>query len=127
MKKKIEELPSPHQFVWNVLTLLEDGERIRGVDLMERAGIDDRRQFYHVISDLRTEGFLVGSSKLSENGGYFEIRDRRDLERTANDMLKTAQALLKTKRHLEERFYESLYDKLAMNDDLEGETKDDDK
>lgn len=119
-KTKIEDLPSPHQFVWTTLTLLEDGERILGVDLMERSGIDDRRQFYHVISELRAEGFLVGSSKSAENGGYFEIRDRIDLERTTNDILKAAKALLKTKQHLEERFYANLYDKMSL-DDEEGE------
>lgn len=121
MKKKIEDFPSPHQFVWNTLTLLEDGERILGVDLMERSSIDDRRQFYHVISELRTEGFLVGSSKSADNGGYFEIRDRRDLERTTNDLLKAAKALLKTKQHLEERFYENLYTQMAIDDEMEGD------
>lgn len=119
-KTKIEDLPSPHQFVWTTLTLLEDGERIRGVDLMERTAIDDRRHFYHVISELRAQGFLVGSSKSADNGGYFEIRDRRDLDRTTTDLRKAAAALFKTAQQIEEEFYGNLYSKMGLEDE-EGE------
>lgn len=124
-KTKVEDLPSPHQFVWNTLTLLEDGERIRGVDLMARTAIDDRRQLYYVINDLRSHGFLVGSSKSGDNGGYFEIRDRRDLDRTTTDLRKAAAALFKTAQQLEEEFYVNIYNTMALDDDdMEGENVD---
>lgn len=82
-----------------VLEHLEPGQYIKGFELMERTAIKERRTLYNVIRALRNEGNLIGSCK-DEPGGYFLIRDDRDLERTvhtleagANDLLKTAAAL----------------------------------
>lgn len=102
---KIEEMSKHHAFVWNTLQLLEDGQRIIGADLQERAGIEERRTLYKVINDLRKYGYLVGSSKTAERGGYFEIRDEADLKRTLNDLRSSAYSLLETAERIESAYY----------------------
>lgn len=102
---KMEQLSKHHQFVWNTLQLLDDGERIIGADLQERAGIEERRTLYKVINDLRKYGYLVGSSKTAERGGYFEIRDETDLNRTLNDLRDAAYSLLATAKRIESVYY----------------------
>lgn len=102
---KVEEMSKYHRFVWNILTLLEDGERIIGTDLQERAGIEDRRTLYKIINDLRRHGYLVGSSKTATVGGYYEIRDDVDLNRTLNDLRNAAYSLLKTAKKIELSYY----------------------
>lgn len=107
---KINELSQQHQFVWNTLQLLEDGERILGPDLQARAAIPDRRTLYHIINDLRKYGYLVGSSKTSGSGGYFEIRDEQDLNKTLNDLRNSAFSLLSTAKTVELSFYKQELD-----------------
>lgn len=95
----IEKMSAQHQFVWNTLTLLEDGERILGPDLQSRAGIRERRGLYQIIKELRVNGYLVGSSK-NGKAGYYQVRDQQDLDETlhvlrsaALDTLATADAM----------------------------------
>lgn len=123
---KIEELTTQHQFVWNTLQLLEEGERILGPDLQARAAIRDRRTFYHIINDLRKYGFLVGSSKSSGSGGYFEIRDEQDLNKTLSDLRNPALSLLSTAKQIEQTFYKQELDEMQFDfDEDEGGSVDD--
>lgn len=104
---KVEAMSKYHQFVWTVLTGLQEGERIIGADLQARAGIEDRRFLYQVVNDLRNNDYLLGSSKTSVNGGYFEIRDENDLNRTLNDLRNSAYSLLETAKRMELNFYKN--------------------
>lgn len=114
---KITELTTQHQFVWQTLELLEDGERILGPNLQARAAIPDRRTLYHIINDLRRYGFLVGSSKSSGSGGYFEIRDEQDLNKTLSDLRNSAFSLLSTAKRIELTFYKQELDEMEFDFD----------
>ena len=109
MKKrnKIEEMTAQHQFVWNTLTMLEDGERILGADLRQRSGVSDARTLFSIINELRLNGYLVGGDKSGERG-YYEIRTANDMARTLHSLRKPALDLLNTasimEKHFEERF-----------------------
>ena len=102
----IEDFPRAHISVWTTLELLDDGQRIIGADLLNRSPIKDRRSLYHVIKELRQNGFLVGSSKHAQNRGYYEIRDEQDLYQTVYDLRKSANSLLETAKQIELSFYE---------------------
>lgn len=105
MKKKIDiqYMSAQHQFTWNVLTTLEDGERILGNDLQQRAGVKDPRNMFQIIKDLRHNGYLVGGDKSGEKG-YYEVRNERDLERTLHGLRGPAFDLLNTAKLMEEHF-----------------------
>lgn len=122
---KIQELSEQHQFVWNTLQLMEDGERILGVDLQARAGITDRRTLYHIINDLRKHGYLVGSSKTAGSGGYYEIRDEQDLQKTLHDLRSSAESLESTAKRIELEFYSREDRDLPLEMLLEEEDLDD--
>lgn len=118
---KIEEMATPHQFVWTVLQTMEDGERIIGPSLMERTGIKDRRSLYQIINGLRQQGYLIGSSKHPDDRGYYEIRDEIDLRRTLASLRDAAVSLLDTAEAIERTFNEQKYGSLHQQEDEEGE------
>lgn len=105
MKKKIdiEEMSAQHQFTWNVLTTLDDGQRILGADLQQRAGVKDIRTMFQIIKDLRHNGYLVGGDKSGEKG-YYEVRDKRDFERTIRGLEVPALDLLNTAELMKQYF-----------------------
>ncbi|WP_391123482.1 hypothetical protein [Psychrobacillus sp. L3] len=112
---KVEQMTQQHQFVWNTLQLLEDGERIIGVDLQARAGIQDRRILYQIIKDLRQHNYLVGSSKTAGSGGYYVIKDEQDLNKTLSDLRNSAFSLLSTAKQIEMTFYKKHYGELPLD------------
>lgn len=105
-----------HEFVWNTLTTLDDGERILGESLMVRAGIKDRRFLYQVIRDLRKNGLLIGSSKHREDRGYFEIRDEYNFHRWASSTRKSIEG----QQQIEKIMYE-MWEKRQRKLDSEDE------
>jgi len=109
---EIEKLSTKHQAVWTSLTLLEDGQRMLGVTLMEHTGILERRNLYQVIHGLREHGYLIGSGKHLSDRGYYQIRSVEDLERTLNGLRDTAYDLLKTAKTIEISFYKNEYGNL---------------
>lgn len=102
MKKRIDisQMSAQHQFVWNTLTMLEDDQRILGVDLRQRAGGLTDRKLYYIIEDLRHNGYLVGGEKSGEKG-YYEVRTAYDMARTLHNMRKPALASLNTANIME--------------------------
>lgn len=118
MKKKIEEMSVQHQFAWNVLTTLEDGQRILGVDLQQRAAVRDMRTVYQIIKELRHNGYLVGGDKGGEKG-YYEIRDEEDLERTLRGLREPAFDMLNTAKKMEQAFLEKRYGNLLNQEEVE--------
>lgn len=103
-------LTQHHAFIWTTLQALEVGERIKGPDLMNRASINDKRLLYQLIKDLRKNGFLVGAIK-DASGGYFEIRDINDLNRTIGSLRKSGSDLLQTAHDMEMTFYKKELEK----------------
>ncbi len=102
---KINELSTYHQFVWTTLQSLEDGERIIGADLMVHAAVKDRRLLYDIIRDLRTAGYLVGSSRHKEDRGYYEVRCLRDLLRTTETLEEQALSMIDLSESMKDTFY----------------------
>lgn len=105
MEKKIniENMSAQHQFTWNVLTMLEEGERILGTDLQKRVGVKDIRSVFQIIKHLRHNGYLVGADK-NETKGYYQIRSEKDLENTLHALRSPAFDLLNTAKLMEKHF-----------------------
>lgn len=102
------ELPEKHAAVWHALKTLEDDAKITGDELMKRCGIEERRDLYSIIEDLRRNSYLIGSSK-SKDGGYFEIRDAVDLSKTTLNLRKTATSMLTLADKLEKEWMRKEY------------------
>ena len=101
----IEDMSVQHQFVWNTLTMLDDGERILGTQLRQRAGVKSERKLYYIVEDLRINGYLVGGDKNGKKG-YYQVRDIEDLRRTTGSIDAAAYASLKISKLMKAHFEE---------------------
>src|SRR5699024_8725940 len=116
------ELPEKHAAVWHTLQSLEDGVRITGEEIMHQCDIEERRDLYHIIEDLRRRLFFVASSK-NKNGGYYEARDAVDVAKMLSSLRKPAISSLNLADKLEKewmrRQYGDIFEQGEANDEPE--------
>lgn len=117
---KERELPEKHFAVWHTLQSLEDGLRITGEELMRRCNIEERRDLYSIIEDLRKNLYFVASSK-SKDGGYWEARDEVDVSKMLTSLRKPAMSLLNLADQLEREWLRRQFGQSAEDGEYDAE------